>query len=261
MVLFELLSQSAPFPKGTNPDQDIQDGKRPQLDSKKARSPILLQELICRCWDHEPDNRPKMEEVVKCIQMPEFEKLRDEVYIENISSISSACVCCYNPHNEISVSSSVSVLEDSTIHKGSVFHKIKKFENFSKRNTGQTRTEKELTEIKGQKQEIVLIKNTLSSDDLQNVTTNSIMSYELPFLNKHTSGYSVHQDNGSLNKISLISSTEFTLNDQSSNISDSSAKSMDPYSQIWFSAYIGNKINILNIFTFVDNNPEYYVSA
>ncbi len=99
MVLFELMSQRYPFENCGFPNQAVIDGKRPDLLGHEARALIRLQDLMKICWDQEPENRPRMEQVVEWIKAPEFESLRAEITFEGVATITCACVCRILPEH------------------------------------------------------------------------------------------------------------------------------------------------------------------
>ena len=100
MTLYEMLSFHSPFssekclPKR---NQHVYKKKRPQLHDKQKRSPILFQDLMAMCWNHEPRQRPIMSKAKSLADKAEFELLRTASSIENTtkrrSCISCACVC------------------------------------------------------------------------------------------------------------------------------------------------------------------------
>lgn len=103
MVLFELLSQRSPF-DDVHPvmkrNYEVRDGHRPTLQAKETRTLIRLQELMELCWDKDPETRPKMGQVVEWIHAPEFERLRAEIALREVKSVSCACVCRILPEYE-----------------------------------------------------------------------------------------------------------------------------------------------------------------
>lgn len=103
MVLYELLSQQSPF-GDINPvfkrNHKIQAGQRPVLHMKETRTLIQLQDVMKLCWEQEPDKRPAMSKVIEWINTPEFERLRAEITLCNITSISSVCTCRILPEHE-----------------------------------------------------------------------------------------------------------------------------------------------------------------
>ena len=103
MTLYEMLSLRSPF-DNVHPvpkrNQEIRDKERPSLQAKETRSLLLFQELMSLCWSHEPDDRPRMKQVCDWVESPEFERLRAEVSLKDVKSISCACVCRILPENE-----------------------------------------------------------------------------------------------------------------------------------------------------------------
>ena len=102
MVLYELLSQHSPFDniQPMKRNVKVNGGCRPTLQAKETRSLILLQDTMELCWEQEPENRPKMSQVSDWIQAPEFARLRAEISLREVKSISCACVCRILPEYE-----------------------------------------------------------------------------------------------------------------------------------------------------------------
>ena len=103
MTLYELLSLSAPFSDvlpAFKRNTEIRDRHRPLLRARQTRSLVLLQELMGLCWDHDPDMRPRMSQIREWVDSDEFERLRAEVALSDVHSISCACVCRITPENE-----------------------------------------------------------------------------------------------------------------------------------------------------------------
>ena len=97
-----MLSQHSPFadihPLQRN--REVQEDRRPTLQARETRSLIQLQEIMRMCWEKEPDSRPTMSQVVEWIRAPEFERLRAEISLRGVKSISCACVCRILPEHE-----------------------------------------------------------------------------------------------------------------------------------------------------------------
>ena len=102
MTLYEMLSQKSPFDNvpHVKRNQEVKNRHRPTLQAKETRSLILFQDLMMMCWDHDPENRPHMEQVRDWVEAPEFERLRSEISLKDVKSISCACVCRILPENE-----------------------------------------------------------------------------------------------------------------------------------------------------------------
>ena len=103
MVLYELLSQRSPF-DDVHPvvkrNHEVRDGHRPALQAKETRTLIRLQELMELCWDKDAEARPKMSQAVEWVRAPEFERLRAEIALTEVKSVSCACVCRILPEHE-----------------------------------------------------------------------------------------------------------------------------------------------------------------
>ena len=103
MTLYELLALRCPF-DDVNPvfkrNLEVKDKHRPLLKAKETRSLVLLQDVMRLCWEHDPDQRPKMAQVNEWVDSEEFERLRAEVALSDVKSISCARVCRIVPENE-----------------------------------------------------------------------------------------------------------------------------------------------------------------
>ena len=103
MTLYELLALRPPF-DDINPafkrNHEIRDKHRPLLKARETRSLVLLQDLMRMCWEQDPDERPTMGQVMAWVEMEEFERLRAEVALGGVRSISCAKVCRIVPENE-----------------------------------------------------------------------------------------------------------------------------------------------------------------
>ena len=260
MVLFELLSQSPPFQNVLDPNMEIRENIRPQIDPRKAQSPVLLQELICRCWHQDPDMRPRMEEVVKYIQYPEFDKLRDEELLENITSISSAYACRICPEQEYlvtvaetqSLSVTTKLIHNTIIPIEKIMNKdldhIGTLDSLINKYSGRDRTHPYSSD-----EQSVLIGD---SDDGERITSMTRFSFSESSISRH----SLRQNKGPLKK-KVLKSTDDNLKvkGELSDASEISATGFDPYSQIWLCSHVGRGKNILKIFTFIDDHPGHYV--
>ena len=103
MTLYELLSLKSPFDlikPHVKRNHEVKEKKRPILKAKETRSLVLLQDIMTMCWDHEPDARPRMEQVKEWASLAEFERLRAQISLRDVNSISCACVCRVTPDNE-----------------------------------------------------------------------------------------------------------------------------------------------------------------
>ena len=102
MTLYELLSFRSPFDNIplVKRNFEIREKQRPTLKARETRSLVLFQDLMALCWNQEPEDRPNMSQVREWIESPEFERLRTEVDLTYVKSISCACVCRILPENE-----------------------------------------------------------------------------------------------------------------------------------------------------------------
>ena len=103
MTIYELLSLSPPFSDVYPPFKrniEIRDHHRPLLKGRQTRSLVLLQELMRLCWEHDPDHRPRMSQIKEWVAAEEFERLRADVALSDVHSISCAYICRITPENE-----------------------------------------------------------------------------------------------------------------------------------------------------------------
>jgi hypothetical protein len=59
-----------------------------------------MQEIMKMCWDREPEKRPTMNSAIDLIQAPEFERLRTEIILREVKSISCMCLSRILPEHE-----------------------------------------------------------------------------------------------------------------------------------------------------------------
>ncbi len=103
MTFYEMLSQKTPFGNihpHVKRNQEVKNKHRPNLSAKETRSLILFQDLMNLCWDHNPENRPQTKQIIDWAEAPEFERLRAQIFLSGVKSISCACVCRILPENE-----------------------------------------------------------------------------------------------------------------------------------------------------------------
>lgn len=102
MTLYELLSFRSPFDNvpQVKRNYEVREKQRPTLQAKETRSLVLFQDLMSLCWGQEPEERPTMSQVREWVELPEFERLRAEIDLQDVKSISCACVCRILPENE-----------------------------------------------------------------------------------------------------------------------------------------------------------------
>lgn len=102
MVVYELLGLQVPFANVEFGKRDtlIKENKRPPLQGRGIWSPLMAQSIMRKCWAHDPDERPTMKEITQCIRREEFSRLRAEISLEKVESVSCACVCRITPEEE-----------------------------------------------------------------------------------------------------------------------------------------------------------------
>ena len=77
------------------------------------------------CWDHEPNNRPSMSQVLQWAESIEFESLRIDSNLAQVTAISTACVTRIDPEFDSyleynSDASNYELMKSQTITQGSV---------------------------------------------------------------------------------------------------------------------------------------------
>lgn len=102
MTLYELLSFRSPFDNVPQVKRnfEVREKQRPSLQARETRSLVLFQDLMVMCWSQEPEDRPTMSRVREWVESSEFERLRAEIDLQDVKSISCACVCRILPQNE-----------------------------------------------------------------------------------------------------------------------------------------------------------------
>ena len=71
----------------------------PPLPQMSMSSPILLQRLMVSCWDAQPQHRPSMAQALEEVNKEEFPRLRYELCIKGLTSISTSCVFRVEPQH------------------------------------------------------------------------------------------------------------------------------------------------------------------
>ena len=277
MVLYELLSHRSPFAYVHPPlkrNNEVKDGKRPNLDVKETRSPLLLQELMNVCWEHDPTNRPRMEQVVEWILAPEFERLRAEVSLNEIKSISCACVCRISPEHEESglmKNTNASGEESKPVCNGMT-------EGYRSQENGLDRVGSlgSLIDQYGGNDEDcgvsggidLIIQNMLPTVSLESVCIENSLGEKFNNLDediyqflpsRHASGGRVsHPGSRKKRRLTETRQRKISKREPKGETNTSPAK-FDPYTQIWMCGRDQRK-GLLQIFTFNDNHCGYYVS-
>ena len=96
MTLYELLSFQPPF-SDIDPllrKEEILQRRRPP---KEHHTILPFQELMSICWNHNPEDRPNMKQIIEFIDKSEFDKLRIEAPAKPVSCV---CICRVLPKNE-----------------------------------------------------------------------------------------------------------------------------------------------------------------
>ena len=278
MVLFELLSQRSPFANIQPPvkrNSAVKDGKRPILDVRETRSPLLLQELMFVCWKHDPHDRPRMEQVVEWILAPEFERLRAEISLNDVKSISCACVCRIHPEYEssLTIEKADSLMEQTEpVYKGIVdseaFNKdigaIGNLDSLIQKYGGSGEGCASLCGID------LIVQNMLPSVPLESacivnsegekISNSDEDIYQFLPSKLRRSTYR----NTDLRKRRMAGNRRRKMKSESSEKDlmemNPSVANFDPYTQIWMCGRDQRK-GLLQILTFNDGHSGYYVSA
>lgn len=270
MVLFELLSQSPPFDNIViqNRNKAVKDGKRPNLDVKETHSPLLFQELMSICWEQDPDNRPRMEQVVEWIRAPEFERLRAEMLLKEVKSISCACVCRIHPEYE----SSVSMENADSLRKSTqpIYNINIHLEKLLKEDLEGIGNLDSLVEKyhgnygdKSGSGGITLSSLSLETECIEESSGKKISNSDediYHFLPSRKTGieHVTYQDTGQQKKSSRGKHMQ-NNSDPSEREVETSAMNFDPCTQIWMCGHDQRK-GLLQIFTFNEGHSGYYVS-
>ncbi len=252
MVVYELLSQRFPFDDQPflNRNQKVKDGERPTLQASETRTLIQLQDLMRICWDEKPENRPRMEQVVQWIQTAEFERLRVEIALKEVKSITCACVCRILPEHKSGNSGG----GDSHGRKGL---------GFVYGPDGRIYSENTLGDI-GNLDSLIQQYSTLVPNNMLSLDSFCIESMEGK---KYSYGEDVYQftpsklkeGNGEANVKAgvVVGTTDVGLEKERGTTKEVGL--FHPYTQIWMCGRDKRK-GLLQIFTYTDGYPGQYVS-
>ena len=236
MTLFELLSYRPPFGDvlpAVKRNHEIRDKQRPVLKAKETRSLVLLQDLMTMCWDHESDERPRMRQVYEWASAPEFERLRAEINLKDVSSTSCACVCRVSPENE----------DDYPQCNGSKF------------NIGHIQDED------------VFYDMDESIDYMHDVMMNGIgpaplIGNSMPSLSQRNILPSVSEDSGNIEHseghLPIATPKSVVVADGEDEGEGDVQQELEPYTQIWLCGRDQRK-GLLQIFTYYDGQAGSYV--
>ena len=103
MTLYELLSQKVPFSSivpAIKRNREVINKQRPLLEARETRSLVLFQRLMKMCWSHSAEERPRMEQVHEWASSDEFGRLRTEINLKDVASISCVCITRITPDNK-----------------------------------------------------------------------------------------------------------------------------------------------------------------
>ena len=274
MVLFELLTQRTPFVNVQPPvkrNHEVKDGRRPTLEVKETRSILLLQELMFICWNQDPEGRPRMEQVVQWIQAPEFERLRAEISLDEVKSISCACVCRIRPEYE------KSEWEENVdpYHNSSqpIYNRMVDFDKLQNDNLGEIGNLDSLVEEYGNGGIDVIVENMLPSVSLESVCIEDSKGKKITAHDEDVYQFVPSRQGGS--RTALYRDTHQRKNRLSGrrgklrrkmkqeaeavSENEGAATNFDPYTQIWMCGRDQRK-GLLQIFTFNDDHSGFYVS-
>lgn len=282
MVLYELLSQRGPFDNVQPPikrNYEVRDGQRPALQAKETRSLIQLQDLMKLCWEKEAENRPKMNQVVEWIRAPEFERLRAEVTLREVKSISCTCVCRILPEYELQASEDYPTSQRTGA--GLLYGVNDGLADFDESENDDFGTEnaRALPDDGGMNGNVadasidLIVPNMLPSISMDSICIENLEGNRISndgedvyqFLPTKTRKGSVHGRAGSVNRGERGSfdrsgssgpGGEWT---RMKGTGGMEGKKFDPYTQIWMCGRDQRK-GLLQIFTYNDGLPGNYVS-
>ncbi|KAG9300475.1 hypothetical protein G9A89_010101 [Geosiphon pyriformis] len=101
VLLWEISACKAPFSSDTSPyylAYELQQGRR---ESPKIGTPLAYVELYQRCWDGNPQKRPKLDEVIQTMENLSFSPVYDGLPIDTIGN--SEYLLTYPEDDEISI--------------------------------------------------------------------------------------------------------------------------------------------------------------
>lgn len=279
MVLYELLSQRSPF-DNVHPqlkrNHEVRDGQRPTLQAKETRTLIQLQDLMKLCWDQDPERRPKMSLVVEWIQATEFERLRAEISLSEVKSISCACVCRILPEYEPQVGGYV---PDHSTWERTVYNTDDMgFDTLQKESLDNIGNLDSLIEEYSSTDASIdlIVPNMLPSISMESVCIENLEGKRITnegediyqFVPSKQRSSSIRKD-----RRRRVSSGQDRSGAESGGAgagekltgsggaaTNSKGKKFDPYTQIWMCGRDQRK-GLLQIFTYNDGNPGNYVSG
>lgn len=85
-------------------------------------SPVLVQELMSLCWHPNPDLRPDMNQCKQWASSDEFDRLRANITLSDVSSVACACVSHIDPGVEGSTTSPQHQQEEDGFQKTLSLH-------------------------------------------------------------------------------------------------------------------------------------------
>ena len=226
IILYELLSLKVPFyniSNGIQRNREVINKHRPLPQAKETRSLVLLQELMKMCWSHSAEERPRMEQVHKWASYDEFERLRAEINMKDVASISCACITRITPDNE---NESITEMEKHLVH-------------------------------------FQTVKNSCYSSDTMDRVDNSDDTTGLATGQSGSILASVSEDSSHIKPEQSGSSSKGEIRFQSLSFSpdpevscDEAKQQLQSYTQIWLCS---SRKGLLEIFTYYDGHPGAYV--
>ena len=243
MVVYELISQHAPF-ENINPmmrNRQVKENRRPALKGNGIWTLVQAQDIMRLCWAQDPDARPTMLQLTQWVNTEEFGRLRAEISLEAVERISCACVCRVRPEDEYEFAAA----NGHSAHAINTIPEERSFNGFFDEEADSPMMDD--------------MAQCVRFSRLQNVIPTGIPHEEniLPPMDERAE-LRIRANSGSFDQDGDI--YQFLPHSQSREEQQSKQQNptLQPYTQVWVCD--SKETGLLQIFTYYDSQPGYYVS-
>ena len=245
MVVYELISLHSPF-ENINPmmrNRQVKENRRPALKGNGVWTLVQAQDIMRICWAQDPDARPTMKQLTQWVNMEEFGRLRAEISLEAVERISCASVCRICPEDEYEFAAA----NGHSPHAIGTIPEERSFNNFFDEEVDSPMMDD--------------MAQCVRFSRLQNIIPTGIPHQEniLPPMDEHTE-LRIRADSESFDQDGENDDIyRFLPHSQSREEQSKQRKPMlQPYTQVWVCD--SKERGLLQIFTYYDSQPGYYVS-